>query len=75
MVIVVGVFLNTHAVRSGHVGGPSGAQSGLPSKTPVLFVRLMGMPVALEFRIKISPLPPKSSVYAILVPSGDQVQL
>ena len=62
-------------VLSGHSGRPSGAQSGLPSNCPAVLVRSMDGPIPLEFRMNTSPLLPKPSANAILVPSGDQVQL
>ena len=74
-VIVTGVLTDVVAAVSGQVGRPSGAQSGLPSNIPAVLVKSMGMPDASEFLMKTSPLPAKSSVYAIRDPFGDQVQL
>src|SRR4051794_5587302 len=73
--IDTGVLIPVITDLSVHCGRPSGAQSGLPSKRPAVLSRNIKPLVRSLFSMARSPAPNTPCTYAILVPSGDQVQL
>lgn len=75
-VIDTGELKGVLTVAGWQTGVPSGAQSGLPSKFIGLSSSVIGPRLlSSEFSISSAPFVNVPCTYAILVPSGDQVQL